>query len=601
MSKSKPEFNPDQPFEVVQGVKPEFDPNAPFTTAEAQAVPEGSDLEDIARGIGQGATVGFGDEIAGAVEATGDVLFKDSKLADWYQQYRKHQQESEAANKASQDRSPWLYGAGDVAGSVGAGILTGGAGLAAGAGNVGLKSALMTGAKLGALEGLGRSEHNIEQPLGLGKDVASSAAVGGVVSGGFNLMKRLGSFGVDKVDDILGDSPTMAQTKLAFNEGKAGRLLNQGDEATNRIAGEQLTAIKHFSKNFADHDTMLGKELNALRATASKAGMKMEFDAEAKEIATVFKEALEAGSIPLAKSTRNRVGIQLEKLGNGSLNPEEAFSLHQEIRDIFGKSDAHEGLLYKLDTAVKNALYKIPKYKEAETVWKKYRSATIENIMNGDVPVELRDRLFSDVSNGREKLAQATDRFLTNVRMPGAPQNKTGKRGLHQLIAGLQDLEVTNPGKLPKGYSQRIGSELKTAGDHFALSGHALGYEPQTGMKGILTGELLKGGAPTWTGRGLQLANTAGNVTRKVKEVIGGGSITSPMVKLSKDLYGAPEESLRFVSDKLKSSNSEALARLGETLERGLNDKNASMTNAALFTLMQNPQARSLFHSDEKE
>jgi hypothetical protein len=41
------------------------------------------------------------------------------------------------------------------------------------------------------------------------------------------------------------------------------------------------------------------------------------------------------------------------------------------------------------------------------------------------------------------------------------------------------------------------------------------------------------------------------------------------------------------------------MSSLGEALERGIVEKNESLKNAALFTIMQNPKARLLINGDE--
>ncbi len=598
-----------------------------YELAEApQAVDSGSDVEDIARGGVQGLTVGFGDEIGGAIGATKDVVFGDKKYSDWYDQYRTHQKAEEAANTASAERSPWLYGAGDIAGSVGAGILSGGAGLAAGTLKGGVKTGLGKlighGAAAGAVEGLGRSHETVEQPLELGKDAATSAAVGGALSGAFGLMKRFGSNASKFIGDKLDDSTTAKQVKTAFNEGKLGNTINQGEKSTRRLTQEGLDLIDDHTHRILENDKNLGNAMNVARNKATQDGFVLKladiaddagngFSSSVKNLeddVAMIMEAIDDKRIPLNRGEAPVVLQQLKSLVDGTLTPDEAFKLKQTIyKKIFEK----EPLAIFKDQAsnigihIKNAMKEVPGYADAENIWRKYREATIENIIDGDTPSSLRERVFSDVSNQKEKLGKAMDRFLSNIRMPGAAQNKTGKRGLEQMQAALFQLESEHPGLFPKGYVEKTIQSFKNSGDRFAIFGHTHGYEPQTGLKGVITGEGMGMGSPTWTGKGLQVANKAGGGLKAIKNAVGevpeGVSKTvSPIARLTKEIYSAPEESLREVSDMLKGSGSDALSRLGDALERGLNDKNTSMTNAALFSLMQNPTARKMFRGEEE-
>jgi peptidoglycan hydrolase-like protein with peptidoglycan-binding domain len=104
------------------------------------------DVGDTARGIEQGATLGFGNNINAGVKS----LFKGTKYKD---ELDKEQQ----ADKAAQERSPWLYGGGNLAGAVGSSMIIPGSGVgnlaARGAAKLGANAALQTGAKYGAMIG----------------------------------------------------------------------------------------------------------------------------------------------------------------------------------------------------------------------------------------------------------------------------------------------------------------------------------------------------------------------------------------------------------------------------------------------------------------
>ena len=129
-----------------------------------------SALESGARGLVQGASLGFGDEIQGGAEALWEKAFSGDQtaLADLY---NKHRDSARSANQAAQDANPASYMGGQAAGAVGLGLATGGT------------SSIGGLAALGAAEGLGSSNADLTQGdyLGAAKDTAIGGALGGAL------------------------------------------------------------------------------------------------------------------------------------------------------------------------------------------------------------------------------------------------------------------------------------------------------------------------------------------------------------------------------------------------------------------------------------
>lgn len=123
-------------------------------------------LESAARGLGQGASLGFADEITGGLE---------SLLSD--KTYEQARDESRAAYKSAQEANPMTYGASELGGGVATAFVPGlniakGATLA----NIAAKSALSAGINAAGSSGA--------QNVGdLVRDTATGAATGGVLGG----------------------------------------------------------------------------------------------------------------------------------------------------------------------------------------------------------------------------------------------------------------------------------------------------------------------------------------------------------------------------------------------------------------------------------
>jgi len=107
---------------------------------ENLATPLIQNAMDTARGVGQGLVMGAGDEIGGALSAGVEALYNkfnstDSDLRDQgfkieepglADLYRQNQQAIQKENDISQERSPYLYGGGQIAGGVTSGSAIGG-------------------------------------------------------------------------------------------------------------------------------------------------------------------------------------------------------------------------------------------------------------------------------------------------------------------------------------------------------------------------------------------------------------------------------------------------------------------------------------------
>lgn len=147
--------------------------------------------ESLGRGAAQGATFGFGDEIAGAYDAAASAPgqwfyeFKNPdapKSASFAERYAKKRDSVRAANEAARLANPKTYFAGEIAGSLAPSLLTAGAGAGTAAGR------LAIAAGQGATQGLGYSDAT--SATGLLGDTALGAGVG---LAGFGIGKAAGA------------------------------------------------------------------------------------------------------------------------------------------------------------------------------------------------------------------------------------------------------------------------------------------------------------------------------------------------------------------------------------------------------------------------
>jgi hypothetical protein len=136
----------------------QYETAAPTTKEEPGWFEPGSKSEAVARGLSQGATLGFGDEIQAALRAP----FSD-------QTYSQLRDEQRTQNEAARTKNPGSYLTGNVVSSLPAYAATGGGGLLANAG----KTALVS-----STSGLGSAEGTAGEQL---KQAGTSAAIGAAI------------------------------------------------------------------------------------------------------------------------------------------------------------------------------------------------------------------------------------------------------------------------------------------------------------------------------------------------------------------------------------------------------------------------------------
>lgn len=144
-----------------------FDPKAYLSSSAAPAEPEEPGVAASAvRGVAQGASFGFADEIAAALEG-----------AFTSKTYKQALDESRASYAAARDAHPIAFGAGELAGGVGSAVVGGAAIGAAG-------KALGVAGKVAGLAAAGEEAGTAARFIPLAGDVAAGAAQGGLTAAG---------------------------------------------------------------------------------------------------------------------------------------------------------------------------------------------------------------------------------------------------------------------------------------------------------------------------------------------------------------------------------------------------------------------------------
>ena len=227
-----------------------------------------SKLESGLRGAGQGATMGFLDELMASFGTKGaspsQIISEPKKAIETERQMMKDYDQNLAEErdkfKASAEANPWTSGIAEVAGGILPGLLTGGGATAANVAKtgatMGAKAAMKTaakeggklGAKYGAASGLGYSE--AEDLGGMAEDVALGGTIGAlggaVLPVGIEGAKRVGKGSMDTVKALLGKIPGAKTMAAGYKYGKKGKSISteQLDDDLSKIANDVLDNIK---------------------------------------------------------------------------------------------------------------------------------------------------------------------------------------------------------------------------------------------------------------------------------------------------------------------------------------------------------------------
>lgn len=234
----------------------------PVTSSDKSA------LESGLRGAAQGISMGFGDEITGALEST----FTDKT-------YAQARDESRKAYQEAQDANPITYGAGEIGGAIGSAFIPG-LNIAKGA-TLGARAA--GAAALGATAGLGMSEADLTKGdyVGAAKDTAIGGALGGALQyggekyiapalkGAANYMSEseFGNSALKKLGKVMANAPEEHTERYLKNPEAVNNSFSREELAQNLLdeggsieqLREKVKLADHFAWKELDENTVIPK------------------------------------------------------------------------------------------------------------------------------------------------------------------------------------------------------------------------------------------------------------------------------------------------------------------------------------------------------
>lgn len=615
--------------------------------------------QDFSVGAAQGATLGSADEIGGGLAALlekgasyipGTEANKtkqideqlkaqgfsvpEESLADSYRAYQKG---SEQAFKNAADRSPIANTLGNITGSVPTSIALGGA---LGIGNQAknaksvygvykdsgkLKAGLdllqkggTTFAKAApaiAAESALTSQGTLSDEQGrekLGEDVLSGLAYSAPAVLGLEGLTGLAvpaaKAGINAVDErfskFVQDNPFMRKYGIGVKHGEMGTKPTTESGLKNLENLEKIRS-RGTLDNIYSADKTLGKAVGKSIEDATKSGQTVDV---AKSLGNTL-DALDYSYNQLADIAENPRGRQIfEKIQKGatSLTPDEAKYLLNDVdayRERFKAMRVpgplvEERIIPALDkfrqTLSNQLKTEIPEYGQAAQRFTEFRRLIPETILSKDIPSDVSGVYMGNLRNVDSKLYKAIEDLQMGATAQGSGA-KTGRQAYENLMKGMKEFElnekIRNDELIKKGITPN-DNPLVQSSDEFnkTMSGFS---DEANFLRDIQT---IKSPVITDTKQALSNIGGLGRTTLGTSLLV--GKVKKPIADLSRKAYNLPAEKLNSLSQQMQQTP--GLKVLGQALADGLQNGDQAKKNAAIFSILQNPDARLLINDDEE-
>lgn len=618
-----------------------------FSVGTAKGLTMGA-MDEIGGMLGAGIETGLGklgigpaavDEQLAEQGFTGDVG------ESFIDKYRGYQQASEKAQDEAAERSPIAETLGQVGGGITSGMLAGGllgvgkAGqgtqaLSEIAKNQGKAKAAMELLKRGgtsylkatpviAAESALTSKEQLlgegANPEALGADVAGGLAFGlpavlgieGISQVAFPSVKgKLGAF-KQKVGEAFADEghPRLRQLAKAYQEyGKELGIHPRAHGAD--IAGEKFAQrdMKASSKvlNIIDSaDTKLGQEVGDSLEKATQRGALVDISPDIQAAADRVNEL--AARLPSLGQTRKSAAAYEKMLaGQSQLTPQELHGLVKDIDAAIGtfKSITHKdevaletlAELNRFRSSISDTLKKtVPEYRAAAERFEGFRNV-LEQLVSGDRPADVTGTFYGSLRQQDQKVYDRVIDMIRNVqRSDQASQPQ--RTAFTNFMDALEKFQADDINRLASDPSktqvlpdaQQLRKFILDASDDSVLRGSV---RSTTESRSIVPDmrEALIGKAPT---SGAYLAGR----TMKAVEEIGQKPLIKNTSALAKSVFKAPAQSVANLASRLEASDN--FKTVGKALREAVENGDTAKKNAALFTIMQNPNARAFISAED--
>lgn len=567
----------------------------------------------------------------------------EESLADTFRRYQKA---SEQEHKDASDRSPVMNTVGNIGGSVLSGIAGGnaignivGKAIPALAEAKGAKTsydmwkdkdklaAIWNATKNGgkafakaspliAAEGALLSEGTLDDEAGRDKmlgDAGGALAFGLPAMLGMNSVSEIAApmakSGIQKVgknfDEFAEGNPFLRKYKIGMEHG-ANKFNPVSEAGVTKLESEQMDRSKGLLKDVFSADKKLGKDVGEALSIAEARGARVNV---AETIGDTM-ESMKYSYQNLLDVTDNARGRKIfDKIADGAeqLTPTDAKYLLDDVDSYIERFGAMKtpgplveqkiipGLM-KFRTNLSNQIKKeIPEYGMAAQRFAEHRQLVPETIMAKERPADVSQIFMGSLKNQEKPLYDALNELqlgataqgsgATNIRKAFA----NTKAGMQQFEANeaLRNAELIKQGKAPNA------NPLSQNADSFGKQIRDYSDQAQF-LKDMQT---VKSPVKSFSGQGLVSGTLQLGHSGALASSLAAGRVKKPLVDISRKAYNLPADKLNGLADLMTASP--GLKTLGQALKAGLQNGDQAKKNAAIFSMLQNPDARLLFTQDD--
>jgi len=559
------------------------------------------------------------------------------------EEYRKGQKETEADFDAAKGRSPLAYGAGELGGGIASGIASGGVlPEIAGAKTVAALDAIpgvqpwlakagasaINAAPIGAAFGALGSKGNLigstpeekQQLLAdTGKGAATGSALGlGLSALGSGIKAGAGALADTQIGQRIGQAFKMGQegADLGSNTSQLGTLEDPAS-LQNPLSLHDTSAAAKMVTEFNNADEHLGQLVGETVDGATKQGMVIKADPLlTKKMNSTFRDIEnvdlpedtgtepeasvdEQSAAPSEESAVNPTfkdfSVLANKLQTEGLTPIELQQFRNDLGDygrkLYMKDQIASSQAFGLTSDLTNLLRKqVPGYADAATRLNEFRQFVPETILSKDNPQDITALRASGIKNVDTKLLNNLKGMVRNLYNPDSNQARGSYSNLLQGIQKLAQNENTR-----KAAAQAAGKDFKTVFDQ-------IGYQPQD-IENFLKQSAFKSNVIQRYSGGLSMAEpikltdkVVGKVANKAGLARQTANNSNPILDTSKKLYASSDPALKGLSSRIRDLPGQK--GMADALDRAIDNKDVAAKNAILFSMMQNPNLRTVIDSD---
>lgn len=568
------------PFEDLPNVSiaPQGQQSDPFESMSNANSPESKYSQLASAGLGavQGGTLGFADELEGGAKALVNSPGNKKSLKDLYQQYRDIARQR---YEQAQHDNPLSFGGGQVAGGLATALIPGTA-LAKGAS---YGAAALQGAALGGASALGSSNADLTKGDigGAAKDVAIGGALGGALGAATHgITQALTPEALESTASNAALRSIDAKT-LPKNQVAGTALLENG--ALPFTGGAQATkdvALENVNKFEDQLQPLLNNVKEKLESTID-----FNNSHEIKDY-TDFAQGLKDNADQVVDFVSKRDPNAAQNI-KSSLNSYLG-EIQQAGNDPLALNNIKREMYQQIKAMNKNA----------------YSDVTVAP------KVEAYQAIAAGLKDRVEQLAEKAGEGLGS-QVQDINSQMSGLLKANKLLDTSINKQAANP---PGSLNIGLGDMLKFGGaaaltHNPVLAGGALlakkGIESATGNTiGSLTNKALaktayglskSDAAQTAIPAALQRVSPAISQTQQeMRNTPTTISQSGSQVDME-HLYQANPDQLKYVGSALQ--NNISTKNLGSALSKAVDNKDAQGQNAAIFAIMQNPNARTLLKS----